>query len=198
MQKTNTFMMKKILIMAMAATLLASCGGNGTQGNGNDSTAVAMDGEQMTDGQEYEENGVVKTYFVTSVQQVDSQTTISINMMPDESLPKIKNENLGKIYCDNKAVVTFKQGGQVLLERTFNKMSFESYVDARLLQNATLFRLQYAGRQGNGVKLLAIISVPHSEEEADIYVTLTPDGGMSMEKDQADAVPEDLDAEIGD
>jgi len=190
--------MKKILMAVMAVVLLASCGGSTGSGNDGDSTNVEAQSTQLIDGQEYTENGVVKLYFAPVEVKQDSTSSVTIDMIADESLPQIKNENLGKIFCDNKAVVSFKSGNEVVYTTTFTKASFESYVDPAVYEASILFRLQYMGFEGNAVKMLAIISAPHSDEEAGVIVTLAPNGGLSMVRDTQSDVPEDIGEEMGD
>lgn len=183
--------MKRIIIAAMAAALLSACGSSSNTKDG-DSTKVATEQTQYTDGQEYTENGVVKLYFAPIDMQKDSTIAVRIEMVPDESLPKIGNENLGKTFCDNKAIVTFRQNGQDVMQKSFTKHSFDSYISSSLMSGAILYRLQFQGFEGNAVKLLAVVTVPHSDEEAGVVVTVSPDGSTMMQKFEVEEVPEEL------
>lgn len=146
--------------------------------------------QDIVDGDEYEENGLVKYKAHTDTLRNDNDEVIATTSTePDASLPTAKNENLGKTYCDNKVTVRFKD-----ITKTFTKADFTSYIDAELAKNSILEDITLEEYKDGALKLFANICTPHSEEQASISVSIASNGTVTMKIwDENDIINEEED-----
>ena len=173
--------MKQILFTTVMVLLLASCGGK------EQNSAEAIDNElnEMVESDEYQENGLNKLRPQMVDADADNGTYhVTVAVSPDESLPHVPNDNFGT-YCDNRATVIACNQTDTLLNRQFVKDDFSNFLDENLKTNAILDNVAIVSATPQALTLDASVSVPHSDEQAIITVTIGLAGGVSMEKNNA-------------
>ena len=102
---------------------------------------------------------------------------------PDESLPKVTNEQ-GEKFVDNRITLTLTCGGKTVLQRTFTKESFASLVDAKFMKYALLEGVVLDEPSQQGIVYAASVGYPQSDLYVPLRLTVTPDGKLTMSKDE--------------
>ncbi len=183
--------MKKIFIFSLLALSLVACKDN--KGENTEGEEPAAEQTEMSDGAEYEKNGVYSIYREPMTADSDDNTYhVAIYITPDPSLPTVENASFNRTYADNRANVTVTADNDTILSRQFTKQSFAEYFDANINKKAILNRITCRGFSANGVKLEAEISVPHSDEECYVTITVLRDGTVTMERYTDTEVPEEI------
>lgn len=100
---------------------------------------------------------------------------------PDESLPKVMNEQ-GDKFVDNRVTLTLTCDGKTVLHRTFTKESFASLVDAKFMKFALLEGLVLDEPSGRGIVYAASVGYPQSDLYVPLRLTVTADGKLTMSK----------------
>ncbi|MBO4593425.1 MAG: DUF4738 domain-containing protein [Bacteroidaceae bacterium] len=179
---------------------LASCGSKSEAPNEN----IDEELNEIVESREYKENGLNKIRAVSDTINSGHGYLVILSVSPDESQPRVPNDNFGT-YCDNRATVkvvrTNTQSAEQDLTNTqssvpssqFFKSSFIDYLDETLRTYAVLDALTFVGAEANRFTVEASISVPHSDEQALITITIGLDGSVSMQRSTVDndAFPEE-------
>ena len=128
---------------------------------------------------------------------------VSIDRRTDRSLPAVKDENDVQFF-DNRVSVRVKRGGELLVERSFTKADFESYlpeVDKRLgvMQGMALDSASCTARN---LVFGAQVGQPGMDGDGSAFrISMSlPDGGISVERlSSQDTTRDDMeDDESGD
>lgn len=109
-----------------------------------------------------------------------------IERAPGDSLPYVKSD-LG-IFADNRIVVkiTRENGGKVFA-KTFTKQSFSEFLSADNLRHFILEGIVFDEEKTNGGKniiLAASVSYPQTDLYIPFSITVTPEGKMSIAKNE--------------
>lgn len=102
---------------------------------------------------------------------------------PDESLPIVKNEQ-GEKFVDNRITLRLTCGGKKIVDKVFTKENFTSLIDAKFMQYAILEGLVYDQTTSQGIIYAASLCYPQSDLYVPIRLTITPDGKISMAKEE--------------
>lgn len=183
--------MKKLLIISVAGLLLTACG---ESKKAAEETTAITEQQQLSDGGEYEKDGRYCIYREPQTATAeDGSLSVSITMTPDFSLPGVENVSFGRTYCDNVARVCVTTGADTLLNTQYTKQSLTEWADETIVGRAILNRLTCHEINGNGVKLEAEISVPHSDEECYVTIKVGRDGSVDISKYMmTEEVPEEI------
>lgn len=186
--------MKQILFIFTTVTVLslASCGGK----EQNSAEAIDKELNEIVESDEYQENGLNKLRATSEVIDTKNGYTVSLALTPGESLPHVPNENFGT-YCDNIGTVVARKGdADTLLVRRFVKADFADYLDEPLRSSAILDGLTLKDATASAITLEASVSVPHSDEQAVITVTIPLGGGAFTMQRQISGFDEFGDAQL--
>ena len=178
----------RIQLILLAFVTLASCGSKPQ----NDVQAIDEELNEIVESSEFKENGLMKQRPTEQVVDTKEGYKVNISVRPDESLPRVPNDNFGT-YCDNRITVTAFTGADTLVNRQFTKADFSDALDSNLKTYAILENLSLTSSTGQSVTLDASVSVPHSDEQAIFTITLGFDGSMTMQKNTPanDAFPDE-------
>lgn len=108
-----------------------------------------------------------------------------IQRVPADSLPHVNND-MGDTYADN--IITLRitrDKGIKVLSRTFTKKDFSSIVGtSKLLSQCILEGMVFDKTTPQGIVLAASISVPQTDLYIPVSITVSPDGKMTMVKEE--------------
>lgn len=111
---------------------------------------------------------------------------LSIDRSPSDSLSCVKSD-LG-IFADNHIILKItRENGSVLFSRTFTKQSFSSFLSDNYLSHFILEGMVFDDEKTSDSKnivLAASVSVPMSDLYIPFSITITPDGKMTIIKDE--------------
>ena len=158
--------------------LLTSCGSKQAE----NSESIDEEVNELVESNEYKENGLNK--LRPSNQTIDTEAGYRVNLLvePDERLPRVANDNFGP-YSDNRATVVVTRDADTLLVRRFVKSDFADYLDQSLSSSAILDGLTLTDASATDLTLETSISVPHSDEQTVVAVTMSlTDGNTSMQR----------------
>lgn len=167
-----------MILLGFAA--LVACTNNTTKTDIKDDIRVLM-------------NDSVDARGVQRMQLSDVEQTITlkgnnyrsrVRRVSDDALPHVKNE-AGEVFADNTITLRIVRidGGQVF-QKTFTKQDFSILVGADFLKNAILEGMVFDTISAAGMVYAVSVSYPQTDLYIPISVTITPDGKMSMEKDE--------------
>ena len=168
----------KLQIFCLSLLLITSCGSK------PESDAQAIDEElsEIVESGEYKENGLMKLRSAESILDTREGIHAVATLVPDESLPRVANDNFGT-YCDNRAqVLAVSAAGDTIVSRRFAKADLNEQLDDLLRSSAILDGLTLKNAGAAGVQLEASVSVPHSDEQAAFTITLGRDGSLSAQR----------------
>ena len=103
--------------------------------------------------------------------------------MYKRQLPVVINEQ-GEKFVDNRITLRITSGGKSIVEKVFTKESFASLVDARFLKHSILEGLVYDKTTPQGIVYAASICYPQTDLYIPLSLTVTPDGKISMAKEE--------------
>ena len=96
-----------------------------------------------------------------------------IERAPSDSLPSVKSD-LG-IFADNRIIVRIsRENGSRVFAKTFTKQSFSGFVSAD----------EEKTREGKNIILAASVSYPQTDLYIPFSITITPEGKMSISKNE--------------
>ena len=107
----------------------------------------------------------------------------SVIRLPDESLPKIKNEE-GAIYADNRVFLRLSCGGKMIVDKVFTKKEFASVVDSRFINHALLEGVVFDRITPQGFTYAASVGYPDTDLYQPIRILIMPDGKMTISKEE--------------
>lgn len=163
--------------ICVAVSLLAACSSQG-RSKSESVEAQAQDAAVPGAPQRMQVSDV-KTTFTYKGKEYQS----SVVRRPDESLPVVTVEEGEKFY-DNRITLRLTCGGRQVVDKVFTKESFASLVDARFMKYAVLEGLVYDETTVQGIIYAASVGYPQSDLYVPIRLTITPDGKISMAKEE--------------
>lgn len=170
--------MKKFLMLATVVATLVACKNTPH----NDAQDIDEELSEIVESNEYKEHDLMKLRATEDIVDTEGGNSIVLTIEPDESLPHVANDNFGT-YCDNRAtVVALSQDGDTLLSRHLTKADMQEYIDAPLLSSAILDGLSLESATPSAIVVNASISVPHSDEQAVVALTMGFDGTLTMQR----------------
>lgn len=176
--------MKKFLILCAAATIIVACK-NTTQA---DVQAIDEELNEIVESDEYKEHDLIKLRATEDIVDTKDGNHVVLTLEPDERLPHVANENFGT-YCDNRAsVIVLSESGDTLLSRHFTKTDMQEYIDTALFRSGILDGLSVERATPSTIVVNANISVPHSDEQVVVALTMGLDGSISMQRQAAPVV----------
>ncbi len=167
--------MKRILFLA-PAMLLLSCGGK--------QQAQAPETETVVVEQKVSE---LPLYELTDTVALGNCVyTYDIVRQASKSLPVAHDEQFGDTR-DNTIALTIWADGNKLFEQTFTKTYFRSHIEEDFYPRAILDGISFREAQtGKGLTFMFSVSEPDSDMTIPFAVTISPDGQVSVEREQLD------------
>lgn len=109
---------------------------------------------------------------------------ISIRRVPSDSLSSVKDQ-AGDLFVDNQITLLITRNkGEKVFSKTFTKHSFSSLVDGDFLSKAILEGMVFDKISENGIVLAASVSFPQTDLYVPLSVTVSPEGKMSIAKEE--------------
>lgn len=109
-----------------------------------------------------------------------------IERAPSDSLPPVKSD-LG-IFADNRIIVRIsRENGSRIFSKTFTKHVFSEFVGADNLRHFILEGVVFdeeKTRSGRNIMLAASVSYPQTDLYIPFTITITPEGRMSIAKNE--------------
>lgn len=103
---------------------------------------------------------------------------------PDNSLPKIKDEESGGTFSDNHIDLTITCEGRQILKKRFFKTTFNKFLDADFRQKGILEGLVFDIAIPEGLRFATSISYPRSDLYIPLVITVGADGQITIRKDE--------------
>lgn len=162
-------------LLLLFSLLLFSCGSKPAE------NAESIDEEvnELVETNEYKENGLNKLRASNQTLDTKAGYRVSLLVEPDERLPRVANDNFGP-YSDNRATVVVTRDADTLLVHRFVKSDFADYLDQSLSNSAILDGLTLTDAAATALTLEASVSVPHSDEQTVVAVTLSLTDGKTL------------------
>lgn len=156
-------------LLAFMGLALISCG---TRNDGADNSVDTTKYALATEDQDYDE----PTDRTQDFDFNGKHYVINIKTEPADSLPKIKDQ-YDKPYKDNLVLVKITEDGATVLDRTFSKPNFETYLESN--ENATMIMGGMAFREvtNAGYVFEALFNKPLDEEGGVAFKVILPHGG---------------------
>lgn len=166
------------LSMLFAVMLMAACTGNKETAK-NDDTRVLLKDSIDPDG--------IQRMQVSKVEQTitfgGKAYKSFVRRAPSDSLSCVKNDR-GEVFADNTVTLRLTQGGRQIFSRTFTKQNFSSLVSDEFMKHAILEGMVFDKTTSQGFVYAVSVSYPQTDLYVPISVTITPDGKMSMVKEE--------------
>lgn len=109
-----------------------------------------------------------------------------IDRSPSDSLKKVKSD--AGIFTDNRIVLKIaRENGTTLFSKTFTKQNFASLIPDRYLTHSILEGMVFDDEKTSNSKniiLAASVSIPMTDLYIPFSIIITPDGKMTMERDE--------------
>ena len=99
-----------------------------------------------------------------------------ISRTPNDSLPRVVSQ-MGNTYVDNQIVLRLTRG-------TFTKKQFESLIGDDFMAKSILEGIVYDKTTPEGIVYAASICYPQTDLYVPISITISPDGKISMKKEE--------------
>ncbi|MBQ7742355.1 MAG: DUF4738 domain-containing protein [Bacteroidaceae bacterium] len=165
-------------LFILFSLLLCSCGSKPA----DNAESIDEEVNELVETNEYKENGLNKLRASNQTLDTEAGYRVSLLVEPDERLPRVANDNFGP-YSDNRATVVVTRDADTLLVHRFVKTDFADYLDQSLGNSAILDGLTLTNAAATALTLEASVSVPHSDEQTVVAVTLSlTDGKTSMQR----------------
>ena len=160
---------------------MLSCGGGKSQSgtaNRNESGMLLQEGKSA-DGAKSLQSSKAESNFTFR----DVAYSSIISREPDETLPKVMSE-MGDLYTDNKVELILLRAGNKIFNKTFTKQDFSSIIDNAFLRKSILEGMVFNKTTSAGFMFAASICYPQTDLYIPVSITITPDGKVSMKKDE--------------
>lgn len=109
-----------------------------------------------------------------------------IERAPSDSLPRVQSD-LG-IFADNRIIVKItRENGSKVFTKTFTKQSFSDFLSSENLRHFILEGVVFDEEKTNAGKniiLAASVSYPQTDLYIPFSITITPEGKMSISKNE--------------
>lgn len=165
--------------MLSAIMAVAACTSNKNTATGNDTRVLLKDS--------VDSHGIQRMQVSTVEQTIafkGKDYTSFVQRVPSDSLARVKNDR-GEVFVDNRITLRLTRGSEEIFNRTFTKQSFSSLVDAEFMKQAILEGMVFDKTTSQGFIYAVSVSYPQTDLYIPISVTITPDGKMSMVKEEA-------------
>lgn len=172
-------MMKKFIFLLFISVpvVMAACGG----GNKNVKEGSMVMKQDSIDEHGLQRMQVSKTDVDIKFKGKEYHSFVS--RMPDEDLPHVATE-MGDMFVDNKIVLRLTRGNERVFEKTFTKNDFSTIVGADFMSKSVLEGIVYNKTAPEGIIYAASVCYPQTDLYVPISITITPDGKMTMAKDE--------------
>ncbi|MDR0657695.1 MAG: DUF4738 domain-containing protein [Mediterranea sp.] len=172
-------MKKRMYIgMLLAVMGIVACTGNKNTAK-NDDTRVLLRDSMDSHG--------IRRMQVSEVEQTitfkGKEYRSFVQRMPGDSLPRVKNE-AGEVFVDNVITLRLTRGNEKIFNKTFTKQSFSSFVSGEFMKHAILEGMVFDKITSQGFVYAVSVSYPQTDLYIPVSVTITPDGKMSMVKEE--------------
>lgn len=163
------------LSLLFIACFVAACGGSGSRVS--DSVSVEIQPEEVKSLHEpqYMQTSEVSTSVPVGSREYQSM----VIRRADESLPIVSNE-AGQKFVDNRITLTVREGSRAVLDRTFTKADFSSFLSADFQRNGILEGLVFDHAENGNLLYAASVAYPESDLYVPFRITVTPSGGVSI------------------
>lgn len=162
--------------MACAVLLCYSCGGN------NPRTGDAHG--------EYEKPDTASTvqemkdyHYSAEVKAGQARYTYDIVREADDTLPTVTGDD-GERYADNHIRLRVNRGGKEIFNKVFTKGLFGSYMEKGFMSHAILEGMVFDKADGENLRFATSVSYPASDIYIPLSITVSPDGGYQIAKDE--------------
>lgn len=119
---------------------------------------------------------------IQTVQLKGKNYHISLSRTPNKSLPHVKTQS-GEPFLDNEITLKItKDDGSVVINKTFTKSSFASYVPDDFLPNAILEGMAFDKVVSDKLYFGASLCYPETDLYFPLIITITSDGSVSIAK----------------
>lgn len=171
--------MKKIIYLFFLPMLLSfvSCGNKGN--NKDEGSLLVM--QDSTDIHGLQRMQMSKAEV--DIQFKGKEYHSFISRMPDEELPHVLSPS-GDIYLDNKIVLRLTRGDEQVVNKTFTKQDFASFVEAEFLSKSVLEGMVYNKTTPQGIVYAASVCYPQTDLYVPLSITITSDGKMTILKEE--------------
>ena len=106
-----------------------------------------------------------------------------VNRVPSDSLTRVKND-MGDVFVDNTITLRLTRGNEKVFNKTFTKHNFSSLISADFMKRAILEGMVFDKTTAQGFVYAVSVSYPQTDLYIPISVIITPDGKMSMVKEE--------------
>ncbi|MCD8262460.1 MAG: DUF4738 domain-containing protein [Bacteroides sp.] len=163
----------------LLSLVVIACGKKQGEGIQKDEEVLMQNSSGQADGTEK-----MQPFNSTlSVNYKNKEYTLQISRTPDENLPKVKSAS-GTVFVDNRISLLIRRGLETIFNKEFTKDSFNSLIDTGFLKNAILEGMVYDRTTDKGIVFATSVCYPQTDLYYPVSVTITPDGKMSMVKEE--------------
>lgn len=169
-----------LLIVVLVA--MSSCGGKKGTSVSEEQLMFQIDSvDQVTGVQRMQISRINQ-----SIESRGKKYNLFIERAPGDSLPPVKSE-LG-IFADNRIIVKItRENGNKVFAKTFTKQSFSDFLSADHLRHFILEGIVFDEEKTNAdqnIVLAASVSYPQTDLYIPFSITVTPEGRMSIAKNE--------------
>ena len=172
--------MKKLIYIGvlLVLTTMAACTGNKDKSKQDETRIVLKD---SIDSQGVQRMQPSKMEQTITFKGKDYQSLV--NRVPNDSLARVKND-MGDVFVDNTITLRLTRGNEIIFNKSFTKHSFSSLISADFMKRAILEGMVFDKTTTQGFVYAVSVSYPQTDLYIPISVTITPDGKMSMVKEE--------------
>jgi len=164
--------------MALAVTVMAACTSNKDTAKNNDTRVLLKDSIDSHGVQRMQVSKVEQTITFKG-----KEYKSFVRRVPCDSLSRVKNDR-GEAFVDNTITLRLTQGSEKIFGKTFTKQNFSSLVSGEFMKHAVLEGMVFDKTTPQGFVYAVSVSYPQTDLYIPISVTITPDGKMSMVKEE--------------
>jgi len=107
-----------------------------------------------------------------------------INREPDNSLPKISDEENNMKFYDNVITLTIWKEDAVIFKRKFLKSTFAQFLDKDFKKHSILEGMVFMGVKNKNMEFTTSISYPHSDLFVPLLISISPSGDVEIHEDK--------------
>ena len=175
--------MKQIyFLFVVLLVVMAACGGKKETSVDAEQLMFQIDSVDHVTGLQRMQVSRIDQHIVSGGKKYN----LFIERAPSDSLPSVKSD-LG-IFADNRIVVRIsRENGSRVFAKTFTKQSFSGFVSADHLRHFILEGVVFdeeKTREGKNIILAASVSYPQTDLYIPFSITITPEGKMSISKNE--------------
>lgn len=164
--------------MLLGLTTMVACTGN-KDTTKHDETRIVL--KDSVDSQGVQRMQPSKMEQTITFKGKDYQSFV--NRVPGDSLARVKND-MGDVFVDNTITLRLTRGNEKVFNKTFTKHNFSSLIGADFMKHAILEGMVFDKTTSQGFVYAVSVSYPQTDLYIPISVTITPDGKMSMVKEE--------------